>query len=108
MAGIDDREDAFEKKYAHDQEIAFKVEARACKLLGLWAAEQMGISGAQADAYAKAVVEANLEESGLDDVRRKVMKDFADKKVSVSEHVFRHHLDKFLAEAKDQIMKQAK
>jgi hypothetical protein len=107
MAGIDDRKDAFEKKYAHDQELAFKVEARCCKLLGLWAAEQMGIKGDEAAAYAKEVVGANLEEAGFNDVKRKVQKDFAAKNVTVSDHALDRQIEKCLSEAKTQIMEQS-
>ena len=60
---LEDRKDAFEKKYAHDQELMFKVEARTSKLFGLWVAEQIGLSGPDADTYAKEVVAANLEEA---------------------------------------------
>jgi hypothetical protein len=106
MAGIEDREDAFEKKFAHDQEIAFKIEARCCKLLGLWAAAQMGLKAAEADKYAKELVSANLDEPGLDDVRRKLTKDLADKKVAVSAHVLERQIEKCMAEAREQVMKQ--
>lgn len=105
MSSFDDRKDAFETKFAHDEELAFKVEARCCKLFGLWAAEQMGLKDADADTYAREVVGANLEEPGFDDVKRKVMPDFEAKKVDVSEHVIDTMLEKFLEEAKIQIMK---
>lgn len=108
MAGIEDRKDAFEKKYAHDQEIQFKVSARTSKLMGLWAAEQMGLKGPEADAYAKQIVMVDLEEAGFDDVKRRIMKDFAEKKVNVSEHVFARELEKKHAEAKTQIMNDQK
>lgn len=104
MSSFEERKDAFEKKFAHDEELAFKVEARTCKLFGLWAAEQMGMSGADAEAYAKEVVAANLEEPGFDDVKRFVMPAFADKGVDVSEHVIDSMLEKCTEEAKVQIM----
>lgn len=104
MSGFQDREDAFEKRYAHDQEIMFKVEARCCKLFGLWAAEQLGLSGADAETYAKEVVSSNLEEAGFDDVKRKVQPDFEAKNLDISEHVMDKMLEKFMAEAKKQIM----
>ncbi len=75
MAGLDDRKDAAEKKYAHDEELAFKANARRAKLLGLWAGEQVGKSGADAEAYAKSVVMADFEEAGDEDVFRKVRAD---------------------------------
>ena len=104
MSGFEDRKDAFEQKYAHDEELMFKVEARCCKLFGLWAAEQMGLVGEAASAYARDVVAANLEEPGFDDVKRKVMPDFAEKNVDVSEHMVNSMLDKCMDEAEQQIM----
>ena len=73
MTTFDKREDAFEKQFAHDEELKFKAEARRNKLLGLWAAEKLGKSGADADAYAKEVVAADFEEAGDADVLRKVL-----------------------------------
>ena len=104
MSSFDDRKDAFEKKFAHDEELAFKVEARTCKLFGLWAAEQLDLEGADADAYAREVIGANLEEPGFDDVKRKVMPDFEKHEVEVSEHVIDNMLEKYFQEAKIQIM----
>lgn len=104
MPSFEERKDAFEKKFAHDEELAFKVEARTCKLFGLWAAEKLGLEGADADAYAREVIGANLEEPGFDDVKRKVMPDFAEKNVDVSEHVIDTMLEKYHAEAKAQVM----
>lgn len=107
MSSFDDRKDAFEKKFAHDEELLFKVEARCCKLFGLWAAEQLGLSGAEADAYAKQVVGSNLEEPGFDDVKRKVKPDFAGKGLDISDHVIDVMLEKLHKEARDQIMNAA-
>ena len=75
MTTFDNRKDAFEKKFAHDEELRFKATARRNKLFGLWAAEQLGKSGPEADAYAKSVVMADFEEAGDDDVLRKVRAD---------------------------------
>ena len=75
MSGFDRREEGFEKKFAHDEELLFKASARRNKMLGLWAAEKLGKTGADADAYAKSVVVADLEEAGDDDVFRKIKKD---------------------------------
>ena len=75
MTTFDDRKDAFEKKFAHDEELRFKATARRNKLFGLWAAEQLGKTGADADTYAKAVVMADFQEAGDDDVLRKVRTD---------------------------------
>ena len=79
MSTFDDRENAFENKYAHDQEMIFKAEARCNKLLGLWAADLMGKSGDDATAYAREVIKADFEEAGFEDVIRKVAGDLGDK-----------------------------
>lgn len=79
MTTFDDRESAFENKFAHDAEMQFKAEARTNKLLGLWAAELLGLEGAAADSYAKDVVKADFEEAGHEDVVRKVAGDLGDK-----------------------------
>ncbi len=101
---LDDRKDAFEKKYAHDQELMFKVEARTCKLFGLWVAEQIGLSGADAETYAKEVVSANLEEAGFDDVKRKVTPDLQAKGLEISSHVLDRQLEIALEEAQKQLI----
>src|SRR5512132_3151511 len=85
MTTFDKREEGFEMQFAHDEELKFKATARRNKLLGLWAAEKLGLSGAEADAYAKEVVVADLEEAGGDDVFRKIRKDFAAKGVVQSD-----------------------
>ena len=79
MSTFDARETAFEAKFAHDEEMQFKAEARANKLLGLWAADLLGKSGDEAEAYAKTVVVADFEEAGNEDVIRKVAGDLGDK-----------------------------
>ncbi|MBZ8119068.1 DUF1476 domain-containing protein [Roseovarius sp. LXJ103] len=79
MSTFDDRENAFENKFAHDEEMQFKAEARTNKLLGLWAAELMGKSGDDAADYAKEVIRADFEEAGFEDVIRKVAGDLGDK-----------------------------
>jgi hypothetical protein len=103
MAGMDDRKDAFEKKFAHDEELAFKATARRNKLLGLWAAEKLGKSGDAAEAYAKSVVLADFEEAGDDDVIRKVVADLAAGGVEQSEHQVRRTLDELMARAIEEI-----
>ena len=104
MTTFKDREKAFEDKYKHDQELQFKVEVRRNKLLGLWLAEQLGIEGADADAYAKEVVSADFEEPGEEDVVRKVMGDIAARNIDLSEHRVRKKMEELLAVAKEQIM----
>jgi hypothetical protein len=106
MSTFDEREKGFEQKYKHDQELQFKVNARRNKLLGLWAAEQMGITGSAADAYAKEVVAADFEKPGDSDVVEKVLKDLKAKGKTTTEPQLRKQLDTFLAVAKEQVMKQ--
>lgn len=103
MAGMDDRKDAFEKKFAHDEELAFKASARRNKLLGLWAAEKLGKAGADAETYAKSVVMADFEEAGDDDVLRKVLADFSAAGVQQSEHQVRRTMDELMAKAIEEI-----
>lgn len=104
MSGFEDREKAFESKYAHEEKLGFDVEARGSKLFGLWAAKQMGLEGPDALTYAHEVVESNLEEAGFEDVLRKVRADFEEKNIKVSAHMMKVELDKALEEAKKQIM----
>ncbi len=106
MTTFDKREEGFEKKFAHDEELRFKATARRNKLLGLWAAEKLGHTGAAAEAYAKEVVAADFEEAGDDDVVRKVLADFAAKNVGQSEHQVRRTMDELMAEAIEQVSKQ--
>jgi len=106
MSTFDEREKGFEQKYKHDQELQFKVKARRNRLLGLWAAERMGLAGAEADDYAKQVVQADFERPGDSDVMAKVSADLAAKGVSVTEVELRRQMEQLLAVAKQQIMKQ--
>ena len=99
MTTFDKREEGFEKRFALDEELKFKANARRNKLLGLWAAEKLGLTGADADAYAKAVVMADFEEAGDDDVFRKIRKDFDAKGVSQSDHQIRRTMDELMAKA---------
>ena len=103
MSNFSDREKAFEGKYKLDQEHAFKANARRCKLVGLWAADKMGITGEDADAYAKEVVIADFEKPGQDDVVEKVMADFAAKGLDISEHMVRVEMERCHEEAVKQI-----
>jgi hypothetical protein len=103
MTTFDKREEGFEKKFAHDQELLFKANARRNKMLGLWAAEKMGLSGPAAEAYAKEVVVADFEEAGDDDVLRKVRKDFDAKGVALADQEIRKIMDGLMAQAVAQI-----
>jgi hypothetical protein len=100
---FDKRAEGFEKQFAHDEELRFKATARRNKLLGLWAAEKIGLSGADAEAYAKAVVMADFEEAGDDDVFRKIRKDFDDKKAAVGDQDIRSAMVDLMAQAIEQI-----
>jgi hypothetical protein len=106
MTTFDSRKDGFEKKHAHDEELQFKATARRNKLLGLWAAEKLGLEGDAVAAYAKDVVAADFEEAGDDDVVRKVMADFKTGNVDQSEHQVRRTMDELMAEATAQIKAQ--
>jgi len=103
MTTFDKREEGFEKKFAHDEELRFKAMARRNKLLGLWAAEVLGKSGADAEAYAKEVVLADFEETGDNDVLRKVTKDLQDK--AIDEQQIRAKMSELLDQAVDQVKK---
>ncbi|MBB3065168.1 MULTISPECIES: DUF1476 domain-containing protein [Limibacillus] len=104
MTTFDQREKVFEDKYKHDQELQFKVEMRRNKLLGLWAAELLGLTGDEANAYAREVVASDMEEPGDADLVRKVMGDFAAKGIEMSEHRLRVKLEEILGVAKQQVM----
>ena len=107
MTTFDDRENAFERMYTHDAEMQFKAEARRNKLLGLWVAEKMGLSGDAAAAYAKTVVIADLEEPGDEDVFRKVAADLAGTGAGVADDEVRRRMQEFLSEAKEQLFSEA-
>ena len=99
MTTFDKREEAFEKKYVIDEELKFKAVTRRNKLLGLWAAEKLGKSGADADAYAKEVIAAEFEDAHDDAVVRKVANDLAAKGTSLSDAEIRVRMDEFMAQA---------
>jgi hypothetical protein len=103
MTGMDDRKDAFEKKFAHDEELRFKAGARRNKLLGLWAAEKLGKTGSEAEAYAKSVVMADFEEAGDEDVFRKIRTDFDAAKIEQSDHQIRRTMDELMGRAIEEI-----
>jgi hypothetical protein len=98
MTTFDKREEAFEKKFAHDEELKFKATARRNKLLGLWAAEQLGLTGAEADSYALALVMSEFE-TAEHDVGRKIRKDFDAKGVDQSDHQISRHMNELMAKA---------
>lgn len=108
MTTFDKRKEGFESKFVHDEELRFKATARRNKLLGLWAAEKMGLEGPEADAYAKTVVNADFAEPGDEDVFRKVRADLDAKKVAQSDHQIRRTMDELMAKAVDQIQNAQK
>lgn len=99
MTTFDDREKAFEKKFAMDQELKFKAESRRNKMIGEWAAAKLGLPAGEVEEYVRAVRKADLAEKGDDDVVRKVMGDFAAKGIVVSEAELRKMMGEFLAKA---------
>lgn len=108
MTTFNEREKAFEKKYEHDQDLKFKVNARRNKLLGLWAAGLMGKSGADAEAYAKDVVLADYEKPGDSDVIEKLVKDLAAAGKPTEDHTVRKQAERLAEAAKEQIMKETR
>jgi hypothetical protein len=107
MSGMGDREKAFENKFAHDEALKFKAEARRNRLLGLWAAEKLGKAGADADSYAKEVIRSDFHEPGDDDVFRKIRADFDAHGVDQSDHQIRRAMEELMVTAREQVMKEA-
>jgi hypothetical protein len=109
MAGaFEKREKGFEAKWAHDEELRFRVYARRNKLLGVWAAGEMGMTGPAADSYAKEVVAADFEKPGEEDVFEKVRRDFDAKGIALSDHMVRRKMEELLDSAKRQIEQEVK
>ena len=106
MTTFDDRERSYETRFAREQEFQFKVQTRAARMLGLWAAEKLGISGADADAYAREVVRADFAEAGIEDVVRKVKADFDAKGVDITDHTIRRCLQEYTADAEVELAKE--
>jgi hypothetical protein len=103
---FEDRKKKHEDKWAHDEELRFKIGARRNKLLGLWAAAEIGLTGAAAEEYAKSVVAADL--TGADAVFRKLRGDFDAAKLAQSDHLIHRKMEECLAAAADQIMHETK
>lgn len=108
MTTFDDREKGFERKFALDEELKFRATARRNKLLGLWAAEQLGLSGDEAQAYAREVVKADLAQPGEEDVFQKVRSDFDAKGINQSDHQIRRMMGELMAAAVTQIESESK
>jgi hypothetical protein len=103
MNSMKDREEGFERKFVFDEELRFKAIARRNRMLGLWAAEKLGKTGADADAYAREVVISDIEEAGDHDVLRKLRRDFDAAGVAQSDHQIRRTMDELLAQAVEQV-----
>lgn len=104
MSGFDDRKKGQEAKFTHDAELRFKAEARRNKLLGMWAAEQLGLSGDEAKAYASEVIASDFEEAGDEDVFRKVAEDFKAKGVAITDADLREKMVEMISVAQQQIL----
>jgi len=104
MTTFDDRERGFEAKYAHDEDMAFRVIARRNRLLGEWAARLMGLSEAETDAYAKEVIRSDFEEAGDEDVVRKLLGDLTSAQIDIDDDKIREALAHKTIEAKRQLM----
>lgn len=104
MMTFDDRERAFETKFARDEEMMFRIVARRNRLIGMWAAERMALTPEETDAYAKAVIQADFEEMGDDDVVRKLLGDLTAAQVETDEGEIRKMLDAKTVEARRQLM----
>lgn len=107
MTTFDKREKSFEAKYAHDQETLFKIGARRNKLLGQWMAGELGLDGADAEAYAKAVIISDFEKPGDEDVFEKVWADVQSKGLSLSEDQVRKQMKDLLETARDQVTSES-
>ena len=107
MTTFNDRESAFENKFAHDEELQFKISARRNKLVGMWAAGLMGLTTEEADAYAKSVVQADFEESGDEDVVRKLLGDLTSAGIETDDQMVRAAMDTQMTEARRQFIEAA-
>ncbi|RED49971.1 DUF1476 domain-containing protein [Aestuariispira insulae] len=107
MTQFDDIEKAREAKFSHEQEVEFKAIMRRNKLIGLWAADEMGLTGADADAYAKTIIDIDFEKVGHEDVVQKLLADMLAKGVETSDHIVRKQMDDLLVEAKKQLASAA-
>jgi hypothetical protein len=106
MTTFDKREEGFERKFAHDEELRFKATARRNKLLGHWAAEKLGLTGSEAVAYAREVIKADFAEAGDEDVFRKIRSDFDAKGVALSDHQIRRTMSELLSKAIEQVQSE--
>ena len=106
MTTFDERERAFENKFQHDQDLLFRIRARRDKLAGLWAADLMGLRGADADAYARQIVEADFSAVGPHEIRTRIANDLHGKGIDISDHRVERELERLLAMAHDQVVRE--
>lgn len=104
MTTFDERERAFENKFQHDQDLLFRIRARRDKLAGLWAADLIGLKGAEADAYARQILDADFGTAGPHDIRNRLIADLQARNVDVSDHRVDKELDRILTVAREQVM----
>ncbi len=103
MTSFEDREKAFENKFQYDQDLLFKINSRRARLIGLWAAERLGIPASNAEAYAQEVVAADLDEPGHADIIRKLQTDFKAKGLEISDHRINKELERQWDIARQQV-----
>ncbi len=108
MSKLNERENAFEKKFAHDEQLNFKIEARCAKLLGLFMAEKMGISGDEAREYSGTYVAASIEKPGFSEVLKKARADLDAQGIAMTDHMLQTHLEEMLEKAREQVVNEAK
>ena len=101
MNKFNEREKSFEKKYAKDEELKFKIEARSNKYLGEWASSKLGKNEAEKQNYIQEIIKADMEEAGQEDVFRKIKKDFQAASISIEESEIRDEMEKALSRAKE-------
>lgn len=104
MTSFDDREQAFENKFKHEEELKFRINARAIRLFGSWAAVQLGLTGSEIDLYAEEIVETDFREPGVKDVLRRVQKDLSAKGVDMTEHHLENEFNEHLVAARHAVM----
>lgn len=108
MSAFEDREKSYEAKWAHDEDLRFRTVSRRNKLLGLWAAGQMGLAGAAAESYANVLLDLEVRGGRDVDIADKVYEDFASHRIGLSRHAIHRKMEELLAEAADQVMRETK
>jgi hypothetical protein len=107
-SAFEDREKGYEAKWAHDEDLRFRTISRRNKLLGQWAAAELGLAGAAAESYLNELLTLEVRGAREQDIAHKLQEDFADRKIAVSEHTIHSRMDELLAEAGEQVMRETK